>query len=106
MPGTIQAGDELRQPAITLDEEMRGNLQGCDLGEERMLVHGQAVLKERLHLAGAELPWRQADVVHHQQRYLATGASVEIRRWAVRDALKPASGRVELHVALLNVSPL
>src|SRR5690606_2733996 len=56
MPGTFQAGDGLRQPAIMLDEEMRGNLQGRDLGEERMLMRGQAVLKERLHLAGTELP--------------------------------------------------
>ena len=78
MPGAIQAGDELRQRAITLDEEMRRDLQVGNFGEEGVLIRRQAVLEERLHPAGTELSRRQADVVHHEQRDLAVGTGVEV----------------------------
>jgi uncharacterized protein YecA (UPF0149 family) len=38
----------------------------------------QAILEELLDLAGAELTRRQADVVNHQQGYLAGRALVEV----------------------------
>ena len=98
MPGPVQARDELGDPAVTLDQKVRRYTQVLDLLEKRMLGDGQAVLEERLHLAGAELPGRQADVVDHQQADgFALGARVEVGGRAMGDASDPASSVVKLH---------
>src|SRR5690606_15742207 len=83
-------------------QEMRRDLQLGDAGEIGMLVDRQAVLEELLHLARAELPGRQTDVVDHQQGHFALGTLVEVRRGAVTHAVTPAGGRVQPHCRLLE----
>lgn len=78
MPGPIQAGNELGDGAVTLDQKMRRNTQIGDPGKIGMLCDIKAILEEFLHLAGAELPRRQADVVNHQQGNLARRTFIEI----------------------------
>lgn len=80
MPGAVVTGDELGDGAVAFDEEMRGNRQVADLLEIGMFVRVQAILEERLDLAGAELSRRQADIVDDQQRHrVPLRTQVEIR---------------------------
>ncbi|MNN84134.1 hypothetical protein D3C81_2012600 [compost metagenome] len=79
MPGALVAGHELDQRAVALDEKVRRHLQVGDVGEIRMGLRVQRVAKQRLYLPRAELPRRQADVVDHQQRYLAGRSCIEVR---------------------------
>src|SRR5690606_29497773 len=90
VPGPIAAGDELDQAAIALDEKMSGDPQLGDFAEKGMFADRQPVLEKFLNPARAELPRRQADVVHHQQGHLAKRTRVEIGRRAMANALEPA----------------
>lgn len=77
---SVVTGDELGDGAVAFDEEMRGNRQVADLLEIGMFVRVQAILEERLDLAGAELSRRQADIVDDQQRHrVPLRTQVEIR---------------------------
>src|SRR5476651_785346 len=62
----------------------------------------QTILEKLVHLTGGELRRWQADVVHHQQGNLATGALVEVGRGAMTNALAPTAGGVQLHTGSLN----
>ncbi|MNH33619.1 hypothetical protein D3C79_941520 [compost metagenome] len=66
--------------------------------EVGVFVGVQAVLEERLDLAGGKLRRWQADVVNHQQGdNLTFGAGIEIRRRAMGDTGEPACSAVQLH---------
>ncbi|OMP12832.1 hypothetical protein COLO4_02707 [Corchorus olitorius] len=98
MPGTVEAGNELGDPTVALDQKVSRHAQILDGLEKGMFGGVEAVLEEGLDLAGRELPGWQADIVDHQQGDgLAIGAGIEVGRRAMGNASEPACSAIQLH---------
>lgn len=73
MPCTVVAADKLPKSAGAADEKVRRNLKPPDALEVGMRVPVELIGEQALHIAIAELPWRQADRVNHDQVNPRTG---------------------------------
>ncbi len=78
MPGPAVERHKLGHPAVTLNQQMRGDFQPLDLFKERVPVRIQTIGKQFGNMTTAELPGRQADIVNHQQRNLALWTLVAV----------------------------
>ena len=100
MPGTRVKGYELRERAVTRDEQMCGHLEAMQLIEPGMLAAIEGVAEELLDVAATELPGWQADVVDDEEVHRASvGARIDVGRRTspggiqppVRDAVRDAA---------------
>jgi hypothetical protein len=67
VPGACGAGYKLRDAAVSLDQEVGRDAYASERGKESMGGQVEGAGKQALYVPAAELAWRQADVVDHQQ---------------------------------------
>lgn len=67
MPGLLIERHVLGHAAIARDQQMGRNPQVRDLGKVRVLLRIKLVAEQGIDVTATVLPWRQADVVNHQQ---------------------------------------
>ena len=70
MPGALGERDVLDQFPVAADEEVTGELEPGDGSKVGMGPGVEAVLEEGVDPGAAELAWRQADPVNHQEVHL------------------------------------
>lgn len=67
MPGTPVQRDELQHFTVPPYEQVCRDPEVGNFPEIGVLVGIDTVLEERLDLPSAKFPWRQADIVDHQE---------------------------------------
>ena len=80
MPGAIRKGDELHEPAIASNQEMRGYLQMGNGAKAVVSMRVETIAEQTLDVRPTELTGRQADSVNDNQVDIAVGwPGIEVR---------------------------
>ena len=80
MPGAIRKGDELHEPAIASNQEMRRYLQMGNGAKAVVRMRVETIAEQTLDVRSTELTGRQADSVNDDQVDTTVGGSgIEVR---------------------------
>ena len=80
MPGAIRKSDELHEPAIASNQEMRRYLQMGNCAEAVVSMRVETVAEQTLDVRSTELTGRQTDSVHDNQVDTTVGwPGIEVR---------------------------
>ena len=80
MPGAIRKGDELHEPAIASNQEMRRYPQMGNGAKAVVSMRVETIAEQTLHVRSTELTGRQADSVNDDQVDTTVGwPGIEVR---------------------------